>query len=82
MKKKINKIAKFYGKVKIVSVCQSKVVNFKLLLVGSHQQRVTYTGDELEYIYFVHALNIVGRILTYKQGTKLFPVKVKGYDGM
>lgn len=26
-------------------------------------------------------MNIVGRILTYKQGTKIFPVKVKGYDG-
>ncbi|XP_067932583.1 protein broad-minded-like [Watersipora subatra] len=47
--------------------------------VGSHQQRFTYTGLELEYFYFVHAINIVGRILIYKQGLELFPVKIEGY---
>lgn len=53
------------------------------LIEGSHQQkRLTYTAEELEYLYFVHALNIVGRILMYKQGIKLFPIKVRGFDGM
>lgn len=48
---------------------------------GSHPQRFTYTGEELEYFYFVHAISIVGRVLMYKQGLKLFPVRVKGYEG-
>ena len=54
---------------------------FAVSVAGSQQQRYTYTGDELEYFYFVHAINIVGRILMYKQGLKLFPVKIKGYEG-
>lgn len=42
---------------------------------------MTYSGEEVEYFYFVQSMNIVGRILMYKQGCKLFPIQIRGYDG-
>ncbi|XP_069742980.1 protein broad-minded isoform X2 [Narcine bancroftii] len=40
-------------------------------------QRTYYTGQELQYICFVHSLCLLGRLLMYTHGRKLFPVKVK-----
>ncbi|XP_072355460.1 protein broad-minded isoform X1 [Scyliorhinus torazame] len=40
-------------------------------------RRTYYTGHELQYIYFVHSLCLLGRLLMYTHGRKLFPVKVK-----
>ncbi|XP_062889989.1 protein broad-minded isoform X2 [Mobula hypostoma] len=40
-------------------------------------QRTYYTGHELQYICFVHSLCLLGRLLMYTRGRKLFPVKVK-----
>uniref|UniRef100_A0A8B9ZDH3 Protein broad-minded n=1 Tax=Buteo japonicus TaxID=224669 RepID=A0A8B9ZDH3_9AVES len=37
----------------------------------------SYTGPELQYIYFVHSLCLLGRLLIYKQGRNLFPVQLK-----
>ncbi|XP_041109032.1 protein broad-minded [Polyodon spathula] len=45
-------------------------------LIGTIR-RTLYTGMELEYIYFVHSLCLLGRLLIYTHGRKLFPVKVK-----
>ncbi|XP_032877077.1 protein broad-minded isoform X1 [Amblyraja radiata] len=39
-------------------------------------QRTYYTGSELQYICFVHSLCLLGRMLMYTHGRKLFPVKV------
>ncbi|XP_078256304.1 protein broad-minded isoform X2 [Rhinoraja longicauda] len=39
-------------------------------------QRTYYTGSELQYICFVHSLCLLGRLLMYTHGRKLFPVKV------
>ncbi|NXD22821.1 BROMI protein, partial [Spelaeornis formosus] len=54
----------------------SKVTDF------SHQhcsdmQNFSYTGSELQYIYFVHSLCLLGRLLIYKEGQNLFPVQLK-----
>ncbi|XP_041951920.1 protein broad-minded isoform X1 [Alosa sapidissima] len=40
-------------------------------------QRMLYTGKELEYVYFVHSLCMLGRLLMYTNGRKLFPIRVK-----
>ncbi|XP_041043400.1 protein broad-minded isoform X4 [Carcharodon carcharias] len=40
-------------------------------------RRTYYTGHELQYIYFVHSLCLLGRLLMYTHGRQLFPVKVK-----
>uniref|UniRef100_UPI00398F1A84 protein broad-minded isoform X1 n=2 Tax=Pristiophorus japonicus TaxID=55135 RepID=UPI00398F1A84 len=40
-------------------------------------RRTYYTGHELQYIYFIHSLCLLGRLLMYTHGRKLFPVKVK-----
>ncbi|XP_013814533.1 protein broad-minded isoform X3 [Apteryx mantelli] len=43
----------------------------------SDKQKFAYTGPELQYIYFVHSLCLLGRLLIYKQGRNLFPVQLK-----
>ncbi|CAJ1077981.1 protein broad-minded isoform X2 [Xyrichtys novacula] len=43
----------------------------------SSVQRSVYTGQELEYAFFVHSLCVLGKLLIYTNGRKLFPVKVK-----
>ncbi|XP_064564037.1 protein broad-minded isoform X2 [Zonotrichia leucophrys gambelii] len=43
----------------------------------SDTQDFSYTGPELQYIYFVHSLCLLGRLLIYKEGQNLFPVQLK-----
>ncbi|KAM3602933.1 uncharacterized protein V6R79_013540 [Siganus canaliculatus] len=40
-------------------------------------QRSVYTGKELCYALFVHSLCVLGKVLIYANGRKLFPVQVK-----
>lgn len=44
-------------------------------------QRSVYTGQELEYAFFVHSLCILGKLLIYTNGRKLFPVRVRKCKG-
>uniref|UniRef100_G1T6G4 Protein broad-minded n=1 Tax=Oryctolagus cuniculus TaxID=9986 RepID=G1T6G4_RABIT len=44
---------------------------------GNRQKTFYYSGQELQYIYFIHSLCLLGRLLIYTQGRKLFPVKLK-----
>ncbi|KFP88784.1 Protein broad-minded, partial [Acanthisitta chloris] len=46
-------------------------------IVKDDKQNFSYTGPELQYIYFVHSLCLLGRLLIYKQGQDLFPVQLK-----
>ncbi|XP_073428300.1 protein broad-minded isoform X1 [Dendrobates tinctorius] len=41
------------------------------------KQKTFYSRKELQYLYFVHSLNVIGRLLIYKHGRKLFPIKLK-----
>uniref|UniRef100_A0A8C8JAJ0 Protein broad-minded n=1 Tax=Oncorhynchus tshawytscha TaxID=74940 RepID=A0A8C8JAJ0_ONCTS len=59
----------------------SRTVVFRLLerkykSLVSTAQRTLYTTKELEYMYFVHSLCVLGRLLMYTNGRKLFPVTV------
>ncbi|XP_029318719.1 LOW QUALITY PROTEIN: protein broad-minded [Cottoperca gobio] len=40
-------------------------------------KRSVYTGRELEYAFFVHSLCVLGKLLIYTNGRKLFPIRVK-----
>ncbi|XP_037607377.1 protein broad-minded isoform X1 [Sebastes umbrosus] len=40
-------------------------------------QRSAYTGKELDYAFFVHSLCVLGKLLIYTNGRKLFPIKVR-----
>ncbi|XP_062953804.1 protein broad-minded isoform X2 [Cynocephalus volans] len=43
----------------------------------NRQKTFYYSGQELQYIYFIHSVCLVGRLLIYTQGRKLFPIKLK-----
>uniref|UniRef100_A0A8B9TCB4 Protein broad-minded n=1 Tax=Anas platyrhynchos TaxID=8839 RepID=A0A8B9TCB4_ANAPL len=51
--------------------------NLFLLCPFCDKQKFSYTGPELQYVYFVHSLCLLGRLLIYKQGRSLFPVQLK-----
>uniref|UniRef100_A0A4W5NJV8 Protein broad-minded n=1 Tax=Hucho hucho TaxID=62062 RepID=A0A4W5NJV8_9TELE len=60
----------------------SRTVVFRLLerkykSLVSTAQRTLYTTKELEYVYFVHSLCVLGRLLMYTNGRKLFPITLK-----
>ncbi|KAF2987202.1 hypothetical protein EK904_012138 [Melospiza melodia maxima] len=55
---------------------KSKVLIFCFIVIGDTQD-FSYTGPELQYIYFVHSLCLLGRLLIYKEGQNLFPVQLK-----
>jgi len=40
-----------------------------------------YTSQDLEYIYFVHSLCLLGRVLLYSGGRALFPVLLPEREG-
>ncbi|NXN13483.1 BROMI protein, partial [Indicator maculatus] len=52
-----------------------RVSNFSLQHC-SDKENLSYTGPELQYVYFVHSLCLLGRLLIYKQGQSLFPVQL------
>ncbi|XP_039384714.1 protein broad-minded isoform X2 [Mauremys reevesii] len=62
--------------------CESAVdatsrVNVLPQQYSSNNQKTFYSGKELQYIYFVHSLCLLGRLLIYKQGRNLFPVQLE-----
>ncbi|XP_027625272.1 protein broad-minded [Tupaia chinensis] len=44
---------------------------------SNKQKTFYYSGQELQYICFIHSLCLLGRLLIYTQGRKLFPIKLK-----
>ncbi|XP_005461430.1 protein broad-minded isoform X1 [Oreochromis niloticus] len=42
-------------------------------------QRSVYSGKELEYCCFVHSLCVLGKLVIYTNGRKLFPIKIRKY---
>uniref|UniRef100_A0A670Y230 Protein broad-minded n=1 Tax=Pseudonaja textilis TaxID=8673 RepID=A0A670Y230_PSETE len=56
---------------------KKKALLLMFLFFQGNKQKNFYTGKELQYIYFVHSLSLLGRLLIYKQGRKLFPIQLK-----
>ncbi|KFV92289.1 Protein broad-minded, partial [Fulmarus glacialis] len=75
----------FNSRVKfcLLLVNPSKVLKHEVIAVKwifrffGDTQNFSYTGPELQYVYFVHSLCLLGRLLIYKQGRNLFPVQLK-----
>ncbi|XP_040920473.1 protein broad-minded isoform X3 [Toxotes jaculatrix] len=44
---------------------------------GKPVGRSVYSGKELEYAFFVHSVCVLGKLLIYTNGRKLFPIKVR-----
>ncbi|KFP98239.1 Protein broad-minded, partial [Leptosomus discolor] len=57
-------------------VAVSRILIFGFIVKGD-KENFSYTGPELQYVYFVHSLCLLGRLLIYKQGRNLFPVQLK-----
>ncbi|XP_060080662.1 protein broad-minded-like [Ylistrum balloti] len=49
----------------------------KTSVTGENKGRSYYTGAELEYSYFIHSVFLLGRLLCFINGRKLFPIKLK-----
>ncbi|XP_048254918.1 protein broad-minded-like isoform X2 [Haliotis rufescens] len=47
------------------------------LNISSSDQRMFYTGPELDYAYFIHCVCILGKLLCFQNGRKFFPLKLK-----
>ena len=52
-----------------------------LLFLDNESDGLFYTSQDLEYIYFVHSLCLLGRILLYSGGRALFPVVIPDMEG-
>ncbi|XP_014851708.1 PREDICTED: protein broad-minded isoform X2 [Poecilia mexicana] len=44
-------------------------------------QRGVFTRRDLEYSFFVHSLCILGKLIIYTNGRKLFPIKIRKHKG-
>ena len=52
-----------------------------LLCSSDNDQGLFYTGQDLEYVYVVHSLSLLGRLLLYEDGRALFPVELPDREG-
>ena len=58
-----------------------KLPFFLLIVDGDSTDGLFYTSQDLEYIYFVHSLCLLGRVLLYSGGRALFPVLLPEREG-
>uniref|UniRef100_A0A668AQ63 Protein broad-minded n=1 Tax=Myripristis murdjan TaxID=586833 RepID=A0A668AQ63_9TELE len=70
----------YYSRTVVFRLLERKY-NFCVASVPGSVQRSVYTAKELEYAYFVHSLCILGKLLIYTNGRKLFPIKVRQCKG-
>lgn len=49
---------------------------YSLFHVPGSAQTGLYAAKELEYALFVHSLCVLGKVIVYKSGRELFPIKV------
>uniref|UniRef100_A0A3Q3B1D3 Protein broad-minded n=1 Tax=Kryptolebias marmoratus TaxID=37003 RepID=A0A3Q3B1D3_KRYMA len=71
----------YYSRTVVLRLLERK---YKSLIVAALQQclhysvqRSVYSRKELEYSSFVHSLCVLGKLIIYTNGRKLFPVKVR-----
>lgn len=49
--------------------------------ISGSAQGTIYTGRELEYAFFVHSLCLLGKVLIYTHGRRLFPIQAVKHKG-
>ena len=57
------------------------ICEFCLFVDYDDNDGLFYTSQDLEYIYFVHSLCLLGRVLLYSGGRALFPVLLPEREG-
>uniref|UniRef100_A0A3Q1DAZ9 Protein broad-minded n=1 Tax=Amphiprion ocellaris TaxID=80972 RepID=A0A3Q1DAZ9_AMPOC len=57
----------------LTAKCENSINHSKC----SSVQRSVYSGKELEYSFFVHSLCVLGKLIIYTNGRKLFPIKMR-----
>ncbi|PVD21206.1 hypothetical protein C0Q70_19375 [Pomacea canaliculata] len=45
------------------------------------ERRLFFTGDELQYAYFIHSLFFLSSLLFFSKGREFFPIKIPGKHG-
>ncbi|KAL5021697.1 hypothetical protein ScPMuIL_000852 [Solemya velum] len=53
---------------------------FSRVNLGSDGKRRHYTNAELEYVYFLHSVCMIGRMLCFVDGRNFFPLKLKNSE--
>uniref|UniRef100_A0A8C1M4D4 Protein broad-minded n=1 Tax=Cyprinus carpio TaxID=7962 RepID=A0A8C1M4D4_CYPCA len=71
----------YYSRTVVLRLLERKykslVSNVLVFCPSGPARRTLYTSKELEFVYFVHSLCVLGRLVMYTNGRKLFPIKVK-----
>ena len=44
-------------------------------------KRTIFRKSEIEYAHFVHSINVIRKILCFKNGRRLLPIKIANKDG-
>ena len=57
------------------------VVYIRICLLFFKKGEDFYSMEKLDYVYFVHSLCLIGRLLLYKDSRELFPVTLPNFDG-
>uniref|UniRef100_A0A7N8YJ72 Protein broad-minded n=1 Tax=Mastacembelus armatus TaxID=205130 RepID=A0A7N8YJ72_9TELE len=70
----------YYSRTVVLRLLEKK---YKCLVSDSHNNQYLslikslYSRKELEYTFFVHSVCVLGKLLMYTNGRKLFPIKVR-----
>uniref|UniRef100_A0A673M6T0 Protein broad-minded n=1 Tax=Sinocyclocheilus rhinocerous TaxID=307959 RepID=A0A673M6T0_9TELE len=70
----------YYSRTVALRLLERKYKSLVIVLVfcpSGPARRTLYTSKELEFVYFIHSLCVLGRLVMYTNGRKLFPIKVK-----
>uniref|UniRef100_A0A672S848 Protein broad-minded-like n=1 Tax=Sinocyclocheilus grahami TaxID=75366 RepID=A0A672S848_SINGR len=70
----------YYSRTVVLRLLERKYKSLVIVLVfcpSGPARRTLYTSKELEFVYFLHSLCVLGRLVIYTNGRKLFPIKVK-----
>ncbi|ESO96909.1 hypothetical protein LOTGIDRAFT_231711 [Lottia gigantea] len=68
---------KFLSTIKSTTKPSDLADNISRLSIGTDIRRSYYTSTELQYIYFIHSLCFIGRLLCFLNGRSFFPIKYR-----
>uniref|UniRef100_A0AAX7U2X2 Protein broad-minded n=1 Tax=Astatotilapia calliptera TaxID=8154 RepID=A0AAX7U2X2_ASTCA len=70
----------YYSRAVILRLLERKYKSVVSGLLNNKDLSLSvYSGKELEYCCFVHSLCVLGKLIIYTNGKKLFPIKIRKY---
>uniref|UniRef100_A0A3B4H5J8 Protein broad-minded n=1 Tax=Pundamilia nyererei TaxID=303518 RepID=A0A3B4H5J8_9CICH len=69
----------YYSRAVILRLLERKYKSVVSGLLNNKDLSLVYSGKELEYCCFVHSLCVLGKLIIYTNGKKLFPIKIRKY---